>query len=129
MRIIAASAVALFLASSGLAAKPATPAAPSIAAAAASPSRSADNVKLDSSRKPAQVLQFLGLKRGMHVLDLFGGNAYWAGIMAPVVGPKGHVTVWMPTHFYSDKTKASFATFMAAHPNVAIVTSAFESPE
>ena len=128
MRIIAASAVALFLASSGLAAKPATPAAPSIAAAAASPSRSTDNVKLNSSRKPAQVLQFLGLKRGMHVLDLFGGNAYWAEIMAPVVGPTGHDTVWEPTQFYSDKTKQAFAAFAARNPNVSIVVSPFEAP-
>jgi predicted methyltransferase len=64
----------------------------------------------------------------MHVLDLFGGNAYWAEIMAPVVGPKGHDTVWEPTQFYSDKTKASFAAFMGKHPNVSIVTSPFENP-
>ena len=44
--------------------------------------------------------EFLGLKRGMHVIDLFGGNAYWAEIMAPAVGPKGHVLVWEPTQFY-----------------------------
>src|SRR6478672_12115511 len=100
-----------------------------IAAAVASPARSPDNVKLDEGRKPAQVLKFLGLKSGMNVLDLFGANAYWAEMTAPVVGPKGHVTVWMPTQFYSDKTKASFATFMAAHPNVSIVTSAFEAPD
>ena len=74
------------------------------------------------------MLQFLGLKPGMHVLDLFGGNAYWAEIMAPVVGPKGHDTVWEPTQFYSDKTKASFAALMAKHPNVSIVSSPFEDP-
>jgi len=101
----------------------------SIAGAVASPARSADNVKLDESRKPAQVLAFLGLKRGMHVLDLFGGNAYWAEIMAPVVGPKGHDTVWEPTQFYSDKTKQSFAAFAAKHANVSLVVSPFESPE
>ena len=33
----------------------------------------------------------------MNVLDLFGANGYWAEIMAPVVGPKGHVIVWEPT--------------------------------
>jgi predicted methyltransferase len=100
-----------------------------IAAAVASPSRSADNVKLDAGRNPAAVLKFLGLRSGMNVLDLFGANAYWAEMTAPVVGPKGHVTVWMPAQFYSDKTKASFATFMAAHPNVSIVTSPFEAPD
>src|SRR6476661_1756334 len=127
MRLTKFAAFALLL----TAAPPSAAAAPSvsIAAAVASPARSPDNVKLDEGRKPAQVLKFLGLKSGMNVLDLFGANAYWAEMTAPVVGPKGHVTVWMPTQFYSDKTKASFATFMASHPNVSIVTSAFEAPD
>lgn len=103
-------------------------AAPSLTAAVAASDRKPDNVKLDESRKPAQVLQFLGLKPGMKVLDLFGGNAYWAEITAPVVGPKGHVTVWEPTQFYKDDTKKSFAEFMARHPNVSIVASPFEAP-
>jgi predicted methyltransferase len=108
-------------------AKPAAPV--SIAAAVAASDRSPDNVKLDAGRKPAQVLQFLGLKPGMHVLDLFGANAYWAEIMAPVVGPKGHDTVWEPKQFYTEKTKASFEAFAAKHPNVSIVVSPFETPE
>ena len=70
------------------------------AAVAATANRSADNVKLDEGRKPAEVLQFLGLQSGMQAIDLFGGNRYWAEIMAPAVGPKGHVTVWEPTQFY-----------------------------
>ena len=105
-----------------------TPQPPTIAAAVAAPDRTADNVKLDAGRKPAQLLQFLGLKRGMHVLDLFGANAYWAEIEAPVVGPKGHVTVWQPAQFYREKTKASFDAFAAKHPNVSIVVSPFEAP-
>ena len=100
----------------------------SIAAAVAATDRNPDNVKLDEGRKPAQILQFLGVKLGMHVLDLFGGNAYWAEVMAPVVGPTGHDTVWEPTQFYSDKTKASFAAFEAKHPNVSIVSTPFEAP-
>jgi predicted methyltransferase len=106
-----------------------SPKAPTIAAAVASPDRNADNVKLDEGRKPAEVLQFFGLKPGMHVLDLFGGNAYWAEIMAPVVGPTGHDTVWEPTQFYSDKTKASFGAFQAKHANVSIISSPFEAPD
>ena len=102
---------------------------PTIAAAVAAADRNPDNVKLDASRKPAQVLQFLGLKPGMHVLDLFGANAYWAELMAPVVGPKGHDTVWEPTQFYSDKTKQGWEAFAAKHPNVSIVTSPFEAPD
>ena len=119
-------AALLIAVSSPLAAKPAAPV--NVAAALALPGRSADNVKLDESRKPAEVLNFLGLKRGMHVIDLFGANAYWAEIMAPVVGPKGHVLVWEPTQFYKADSQKAFAEFMAKNPNVSIVATPFEAP-
>ncbi len=128
MRRFNALAVSLALFALPLAATPAV-ASPAIAAAVAASDRNPDNVKLDEGRKPAQVLAFLGLKPGMKVLDLFGGNAYWAEIMAPVVGPKGHDTVWEPTQFYNDKTKASFEAFAAKHPNVSITVSPFEAPD
>ena len=130
MRSLNAFAVSLTLVASPLVLAPATAAPTTIAAAVAdTAARSPDNVKLDDSRKPAQVLIFLGLKPGMHVLDLIGANAYWAEIMAPVVGPKGHDTVWEPTQFYSDKTKASFEAFAAKHPNVSIVVSPMQTPD
>jgi predicted methyltransferase len=122
--LLALTALSLAGVSSAAPQKPVT-----IAAAVANPDRSAENVKLDEGRKPAAVLTFLGLKPGMKVLDLFGGNAYWAEIMAPAVGPKGHDTVWEPTQFYSDKVKDSFAAFAAKHPNVSIVVSPFEAPD
>lgn len=128
MRHLKILAVALTI-STAIAPAIAAPAAPSIATAVAATDRSPNNVKMDPGRKPAQVLQFLGLRSGMHVLDLFGANAYWAEITSPAVGPKGHVTVWMPTQFYSPKTKQSFDAFAAKHPNVSIVTSAFEAPD
>lgn len=99
----------------------------SIAAAVANPARDPANVRLDESRKPAEVLRFLGLRRGMHVLDLFGANRYWAEIMVPVIGPKGSYTVWEPTQFYNDKSKIAFEAFEAKNPNVTIVTSPFET--
>jgi predicted methyltransferase len=122
-----AAALAISVSAVPLAAAPQKPT--TIAAAVAASDRNADNAKLDEGRKPAQVLQFLGLRPGMHVLDLFGANAYWAEIMAPVVGAKGHDTVWAPTQFYTDKTKQSFEAFAAKHPNVSIVTSPFEAPD
>lgn len=129
MRYAKIAAIAFVLAAPALSAKVADMAQPRIAAAIASPTRSPDNVKLDSGRKPAQVLEFLGLNAGMHVLDLFGANAYWAEITGPVVGAKGHVTVWNPSQFFSDKRKQAFETFMGTHPNVSIVTSPFETPD
>jgi len=127
MRALNSIALALALVAAPLAAKPKPAAVPTLAEAVASPSRSPDNVKMDEGRKPAQVLQFLGLKPGMNVIDLFGANHYWAEIIAPAVGPKGKVLVWQPAQFYSDKTKASFGEFAAKNPNVSIVVSPFEA--
>jgi predicted methyltransferase len=125
MRVLKLAAL-LIAVSTPLAAKPAPPV--TVAGAVALPGRTADNVKLDESRKPAEVLNFLGLKPGMSVLDLFGANAYWAEITAPVVGPKGHVLVWEPTQFYKGDSQKAFAEFMAKNPNVSIVASPFEAP-
>ncbi|HET9810498.1 MAG TPA: methyltransferase [Sphingomicrobium sp.] len=118
-----AVAAAIGLPAISLAASPAD-----VSAAVASPSRSADNVKLDESRKPAEVLSFLGLGEGMHVLDLFGGNRYWAEIMAPAVGATGSVVVWEPSQFANDKTKTEFAAFASSQPNAALIITPIEAP-
>lgn len=107
----------------------ASPTPLSIAAAVAAPDRSAENVKMDDGRKPAQVLRFLGLRPGMTALDLFGGNRYWAEIMAPVVGPKGKVLVWEPAQFYDPDSRKAFAEYSAKHPNVSIHSTPFEAIE
>jgi predicted methyltransferase len=98
-------------------------------AVAATAARTPANVERDAGRKPVEVLAFLGLQRGAKVLDPFGGNLYWAEIVAPAVGPAGRVTIWQPTQFLSDKTRAGVATFTAAHPNVSLISSPFEAPE
>ena len=98
------------------------------AAVAATSARTPANVERDAGRKPAELLAFLGLQKGMKVLDPFGGNLYWAEIVAPAVGPAGSVTVWQPSQFGSDKSRAAFAAFDAAHPNVSLISSPFEAP-
>ena len=99
------------------------------AAVADTAHRTPDNLKLDESRKPAAVLQYFGLKPGMQVLDIFGANKYWSEIMAPVVGPKGHVTVWQAAQFLTDKNRVPFEEFAAKHPNVSLISSPFEAPD
>ena len=102
---------------------------PIAAAVADSAHRSPDNVKLDASRKPGEVLRFLGLRPGMRVADPFGGNLYWAEITAPVVGPKGRVSIWQPRQFYDQKAYDRFTAFKATHPNVWMRVSPFETPD
>lgn len=45
----------------------------------------------DSGRKPAEVLEFLGIAQGMTVLDMFSGGGYYTEILSNVVGGDGHV--------------------------------------
>ena len=118
----------LLAAASPLIAKPTARPDP-IAAAVASPDRSPDNVKLDESRKPAEVLKFLGLRQGMRVADPFGGNFYWAEITGRAVGPKGHVTVWQPQQFYTQKVADAYQAVQAKQPNVWMRVSPMESPD
>lgn len=118
------AAVALALGAAPARAEPANVAA----AVANTTARSEANVKLDEDRKPAELLAFFGLERGAQVLDMFGGNRYWAEIMAPAVGPQGRVIVWQPTQFMNDKRAADFASFAARAGNVALITTPFEAP-
>lgn len=98
------------------------------ASVATTEARTEANVKLDESRKPAELLSFLGLEKGMRVLDMFGANQYWAEIVAPAVGPDGFVVVWQPNQFLNDKRRATFAEFMGRQKNVLMINSPFEQP-
>jgi len=119
-----AAAVALALVATPAWAEPADVAA----AVANTAARSEANLKLDEGRKPAELLAFLGLERGAHVIDMFGGNRYWAEIIAPAIGPEGQLVVWQPTQFMNDKRKAEFAAFAAKAGNAALIHSGFEEP-
>jgi predicted methyltransferase len=96
---------------------------------AATSERTEANVKLDESRKPAEVLKFLGLRRGMRVADPFGGNLYWAEIVAPAVGPNGRVTIWEPQQFYNQKVLDAYTALKAKQPNVWMRVSPMETPD
>ncbi len=45
----------------------------------------------DAARKPAEVLEFIGIEEGMHVLDMFSGGGWYAEVIAHVVGKNGAV--------------------------------------
>ena len=129
MRFTTVVALSLVLASAPLCAKTAAQAPANVAAAvAATADRTPDNVKLDESRKPAELLTFFGLRQGMQVLDMFGANKYWSEIIAPAIGPTGHVTVWQASQFLNADRQKAFDEFAAKHPNVSLISSPFEAP-
>ena len=118
-------AFALLLAS---AAAPTVSAKPMpIAAAVAAKDRPAEAVALDASRKPAEVLSFMGLKPGMKAFDLLTGTGYYAEIMGHAVGPKGSVTAYSPAAYNPEPIKAAFATLVTRAPNVKLVNNPAEA--
>ena len=68
-----------------------------VARALADPRRPAEQVSLDATRKPAQLLAFAQLKRGYRIADFMPGNAYFTRIMSDVVGDAGHVYAFLPS--------------------------------
>ncbi len=60
-------------------------------AAVAHASRSAADLERDPKDQPAQVLRLAGIKPGMHVIDVLGGNGYYSELLSYVVGPQGSV--------------------------------------
>jgi predicted methyltransferase len=89
----------LFVAALTVAALPAAAAPPMpayIKASVADSARPAADVKRDAERKPAQMLQFAGIKPGMKVVDFLPGSGYFTRLFARAVGPKGLVYAYFP---------------------------------
>ena len=124
--VLSLAAAVLCVAPAASLAAPQPPA--DVASAVGQKNRTADNVKLDASRKPTEILRYLGLRKGDRVLDLFGGNLYWAELTAPAVGQAGHVTIWEPTQFADAETKTKLDSFVSQHLNVSWVSSPMETP-
>ncbi len=68
--------------------------------------RSDNDTQQDSGRKPAQVLDFVGVKKGDKVLDLLAGGGYYTELLSRVVGEKGAVTLQIPKAYlkYAEKS-------------------------
>lgn len=97
--IFAASLIAS-LALSACMHEPSAPSAsgnPGAIAAAVADSNRPDADKLrDANRKPAQTLEFLGVKPGEQVAELLPGGGYFTRIFSKAVGPAGHVYALVP---------------------------------
>jgi len=73
--------------------------------------RSAADVSRDAGRKPAEVMAFLAIEPGMHVLDMFSGGGYYTELLSYVVGPDGSVTAQSNkayAGFSGDESKARY---------------------
>lgn len=68
-----------------------------IAAAVANDARPAEDRERDAQRKPAETLEWAGVRPGMQVMDLVPGGGYFTRILSRAVGADGHVFAMQPT--------------------------------
>lgn len=65
-----------------------------IAVAIADPARPSADREQDATRKPDQILAFLGVAPGMRVLDAFSASGYYTELLARIVGSEGEVIAY-----------------------------------
>ena len=67
-----------------------------LAAALAAANRPAEDKARDADRKPAELVQFFGVKPGMTTVDLIALGGYVTEVLSVAVGPKGKVYAQNP---------------------------------
>ena len=87
------------------------------------PERPQNEKDLDSSRKPAEVLAFYGVKRGDKVADIWAARGYYTAILSQVVGPQGVVYSVNP----SSRQEINDCWKKPGYENVKIVDGPFEN--
>jgi predicted methyltransferase len=75
-----------------------------------SPIRIEQDLKIDQTRKPLEMLKFIQPKPGMVVLDIFSGGGYTAQLMNLAVGPSGKV--WA----FNTRPSQALADRLQMHP-------------
>ena len=73
--------------------------------AVADSSRPESDTSHDADRKPAQTLQFAGIKPGEKVADYVADAGYFTRLFASIVGPTGHVYAIEPTMLANRRVK------------------------
>ena len=101
-----------------------------IASAVADRTRPESDRGRDGARRPAETLQFSGIKPGDAVADFNANAGYFTRLFADVVGSGGHVYAIEPVEIqkYIAKATIELRTYAASHPNVTVsVATALES--
>ena len=86
-RLMLSVAAAVALCAGAAYAKP----GPHVTAAVADAGRPAADKERDANRKPAEMLEFAGVRPGDKVADFIPGGGYFTRIFSKAVGPKGKV--------------------------------------
>jgi predicted methyltransferase len=101
-----------------------------IESAVADPARPESDRNRDAARKPAESLQFSGVKPGDAVADFNANAGYFTRLFADVVGSRGHVYAIEPVEIqqYIAKATAELQAYASGHFNVTVsIATALES--
>jgi predicted methyltransferase len=79
-----------------------------------SPTRSAADKEYDVDRKPAQVLEFLGIETGSTVMDVLTWDGWYAEVLSLAVGPEGKVIAQNSERYLKSDDYASIANLSQA---------------
>ena len=90
-----------------------TPIDPVIAAAVEHPDRPAADRKRDALRRPAEVLEFFGVRPGMSIIEYFAAGGFTAEVLARVVGPGGKIYMQNPEWMYESGGSEAVAQRLA----------------
>jgi predicted methyltransferase len=102
--------------------------AAAIDAALANTDRFAGDSEQDAWRQPAEVLKFMELRPGQHVLDYFAAAGYYTELMSRVVGADGKVIAYNNAEYYKfsgDSPKKRYGNNRL--PNVTELTTPVEA--
>ncbi|ACI53043.1 conserved hypothetical protein [Gluconacetobacter diazotrophicus PA1 5] len=80
-----------------------------IAAALSNRDRPEADRAADANRKPASLLAFAGVRRGMNVADIMPGQGYFTRIFSNLVGAGGHVWAVVPAARLAQNPRAADA--------------------
>ena len=101
-------------------------------AAVADKARPANDTQVDPDRKPAEMLEFAGVKPGQTVIDISPGGGYFTRVFSKAVGPKGTVyAVGSPPRAPQDPSRppqVPAADAIAADANYSNVKSLHATP-
>jgi predicted methyltransferase len=122
--VIAAAAAALLASTAPVFAAQAVPA--EVSASIADTSRPQADKDRDAARHPAELLAFIGAKRGDKISELVPGGGYVTRLLAKVVGPTGHIYATnLPTLNERFKTGVNPIVADASYGNVSVVETPF----
>jgi predicted methyltransferase len=98
----------------------------------ASDSRSEEDRARDAGRKPADVVEFLGIESGMRVIDVIAAGGYYTEVLSLAVGADGKVIAQNPQailEFREGANEKAISARLADNrlPNVSRVNGGFDS--